>query len=239
MYAVSTFTGTFLPTSVGGDVTRAFLVARSGPVLGRKAVTVLVDRVAGLVGLLGVAWIGVAVAPGGLPHNALAVLAWVSAAFAVGGIVIVAAALRNVGRVRRLVPARIEELVRVARDQVHEFLRRPRLLIMLVLCSLAFQALVAVQIVLLARAIDVRLAFPIAAVALALVTVATLAPISIGGFGVREGTYVAILGAASVNATDATMISLMTVVVLSSASRPGAYLLARQGLRPVVSAPAA
>jgi hypothetical protein len=77
---------------------------------------------------------------------------------------------------------RVQGLARVTRDQVRECLRRPRLLVMLLLSSLAFQALIAVQLVLLARAIDVRLAFPIAAVALALVTVATLAPISIGGF---------------------------------------------------------
>jgi hypothetical protein len=52
---------------------------------------------------------------------------------------------------------------------------------------------------------------------------------------VREGTYVAILGAASISATDATMISLMTVVVVFCASLPGAYLLARQGLRHVMA----
>src|SRR4029077_8501177 len=56
VYAVSTFSSTFLPTTVGGDVTRALLVVRRGPLLTRVAVTILVDRVGGLVGLLGVAW---------------------------------------------------------------------------------------------------------------------------------------------------------------------------------------
>jgi len=86
----------------------------------------------------------------------------------------------------------------------------------------------------LARAIGVHLPFATAAVTLALVTVVTLIPISIGGFGVREGTYVVLLGAASVGATDATLISLLSVAVLFLASLPGAYMLARGGLAPAL-----
>jgi uncharacterized protein (TIRG00374 family) len=235
VYAVSTFSGTFLPTTVGGDVTRALLVARRGPMLGRTAVTVIVDRVAGLIGLLGVAWIGVVVAPTSTPRGTLPFLAWVTAAFILGGAVAAAAILRDSPIARRLVPRRIAGLARDARHQIRDCLHQPRLLAVVVASSLAFQALVAAQIVFLARAIDVHVGFPTAAVAVALVTVATLAPISIGGFGVREGTYVAIFGAASISATDATLISLLTVVVLFVASLPGAYLLARRGLKPALS----
>jgi hypothetical protein len=71
-------------------------------------------------------------------------------------------------------------------------------------------------------------------VALALVTVATLVPISIGGFGVREGTYVLLLGGASIGATDATLISVLSVAALFIASLPGAFMLARGGLAPAL-----
>lgn len=125
---------------------RAFVVARSGPVTSRTAVTVLVDRLAGLIGLVGVAWIGLAAAPGELPRNALAVGAWISAAFAAGGTVIAASALRDVRLGRPIVPAAIEGPMRVARDQVGEFLRRRGLLVMLLLCGLVFQALTVVRI---------------------------------------------------------------------------------------------
>src|SRR6202165_5386970 len=48
IYSVATFSNTFLPTSVGGDVTRALLVTRRGPLLTRAAVTILIDRLGGL-----------------------------------------------------------------------------------------------------------------------------------------------------------------------------------------------
>lgn len=235
VYAMSTFSNAFLPSAVGGDVARTLLVARRGPALGRTAVTVIVDRAAALVGLLGLAWIGVTVTSASAPQGTIAVLGWVTAAFVLGGAVAAVVAFRDAEFARRFVPRRLETLVRGAREQVRECLRRPGLLAILVLSSLAFQALVATQVVFLARAIGVHVDFPTAAVAIALVTVATLAPISIGGFGVREGSYVAILGAASVSATNATLISLLTVFVLFIVTLPGAYLLARRGMKPVLS----
>src|SRR5690349_9435721 len=79
----------------------------------------------------------------------------------------------------------------------------------------------------LVRAVDLRLTFATAAVSLALVTVVTLIPISIGGFGVREGTYVVLLSGASIGASDATLISVLSVAALLFASLPGAFVLAQ------------
>ena len=52
-------------------------------------------------------------------------------------------------------------------------------------------------------------------------------PISIGGFGVREGSYVVLLGGASIAASDATLISVLSVATLLVASLPGAFLIMR------------
>jgi hypothetical protein len=71
-------------------------------------------------------------------------------------------------------------------------------------------------------------------VALALVTLAMLIPISIGGFGVREGSYVVVLAGGGIGHTDAVLISLLSVVALFVATLPGAYELARGGLAPAV-----
>ncbi len=59
-------------------------------------------------------------------------------------------------------------------------------------------------------------------------------PISIGGFGVREGSYVVLLGGASISATDATLISVLSIAALFVASLPGAWLLARGGIAPAL-----
>jgi uncharacterized membrane protein YbhN (UPF0104 family) len=138
--------------------------------------------------------------------------------------------------VRALVPDRLTDMARESRALLRGYANEPRTLLLLLFSSLAYQALVSLQLVMLARSIGVHLPFATAAVTLALVTVVTLIPISIGGFGVREGTYVVLLGAASVGATDATLISLLSVASLFLASLPGAYMLARGGLAPALEA---
>jgi glycosyltransferase 2 family protein len=238
IYAVSTFSGTFLPTSVGGDVTRALMVTGRGPLLGSVAITILVDRFGGMIGLIGLAWAGVALQPASIPQDALIFLIWVSGALVLFTAAIVIVTMRSSKLARRLVPARLERFALNAIGLLRIYARTPRLLILLVLSSIAFQALVAAQVVCLASAIGVHLPYATAAVTVALVTVVTLIPISIGGFGVREGTYVVLLGTASVNASNAALISLMTAATLFVVSLPGALMLARRGLTPALALPA-
>jgi glycosyltransferase 2 family protein len=233
IYAVATFSGTFLPTSVGGDVTRALLVTRSRLLLPRVVMTILVDRLGGLIGLLGMAWIAFAATSTSVPHGARIFLTWVTAGVLVGCLALSLAVFRG-SRARALVPARLQAMASEWRELLHGFASDPRTTVVLIGCSLAYQALVSAQLVMLARAVDIHLPYATAAVTLALVTVVTLIPISIGGFGVREGTYVVLLGGASIGATGATLISLLSVATLFIASLPGAYLLARGGITPAL-----
>lgn len=234
VYAVSTFSSTFLPTSVGGDVARALLVARRGRPLARAATTVVVDRAAALVGLVALAWLAFALNRRSVPTGATTFLGLVTLAIGVAGTVAAAALFRGAGAFGRLVPTRLRAVTEELWSLLGVYARSPRLMLAVVTSSVVFQALVALQIVMLANAINVDLPFATAAVALALVTVVTLIPVSIGGFGVREGTYVVLLGGASISATDATLISVLTVAALLLASLPGAYLLARGGLAPAL-----
>ncbi len=233
-YWISEFTGTFLPTTLGGDITRALLIARRGPLLTKVVVTVTVDRLGGLLGLLGVAWIASAYDPNAVPGDSHVLLVWATIATGLGLVLVGAGLVRGTQLIQALVPTRLESLAHDSHAVLREYARAPLLLAMLVLSSLLFQTLVSLQLVFLGRAIGVHLAFSTAAVALALVTIATLLPVSVGGFGVREGTYVVLLGSASINATDATLISLLSVAALFIASLPGAYLLARGGVSPAL-----
>lgn len=233
-YAVSIFTGTFLPTTLGGDVTRALLVTRRQPMLTKVAITVIVDRIGGLLGLIGIAWVGFVSDPGAVPHTSRVLIVWATAVVGLGLLLALVALSRRGGVITRLAPVRLESLARESHSLLRTYALKPSLILMLVSSSLLFQALVSLQLVFLGRAIGVHLPFATAAVALALVTIATLIPVSIGGFGVREGSYVVLLGAASIGATDATLISLLSVAALFLASLPGAYLLARRGVSPSI-----
>lgn len=236
IYAISTFSNTFLPTAVGGDVTRALLVVRKGPLLMRVAMTIIVERAAGLYGLLGMAWIAFAIAPTNVPDGAQIFLVWVTAAVLAGSAFILVAVFRGSSLARSITPRRLVSAARESRSLLRSYATDHVTLVLLLASSLLFQALISLQLVMLARAIDVHLAFATAAVVLALVTIVTLVPISIGGFGVREGSYVVLLAGASIAATEATLISVLSVATLFLASLPGAILLARGGIAPALEA---
>jgi uncharacterized protein (TIRG00374 family) len=227
IYAVSTFSNTFLPTSAGGDVTRALLVTRRGPELPRVVVSVLVDRAGGLAGLITIAWLALALEPERVPDSTQTILGWTTLALALGVLALAVVALRGGRLARRVFPDRVLSIARDARDVLRSYTHNPGLIAFWLLLSVVYQALIASQLVVLGHAIDVELPFATAAVALALVTLVTLIPVSIGGFGIREGSYVVLLGSASIVASDATLISILSVATLLVASLPGAYLIMR------------
>lgn len=232
IYAATSFANAFLPTSVGGDIARPLMVSRRGPVLVRAITTVLIERVAAVVALVGLAWVGSALVPESVSGGAFGALAVVSAGLAavLGALVLWPAALRRI--CAAVVPQRFSVHLSEAAAVVRGVLRSPRLSAIVMAQSVAFQCLVTLQIVLLARMVGVDLPFGLAAVALALVTLATLIPVSIGGFGVREGSYVVVLAGGGIGHTDAVLISLLSVLALLLATLPGAFELARGGFRP-------
>ncbi len=237
IYAVSTFAGTFLPTSVGADVARALLVVRRGRMLARVTLTILLDRAAAFAGLVIVAVGAYLIDPSAVPATearTLAVVAVLSTLLAVVGLVFVAWAPETL--IRRL-PTRWHEEVRESRGITLACVRRPKIAFLVLISSIAFQVLIVLQTCALARSISVDLSFAAAAVTFTLVTLALLIPLSVAGFGIREGSYIVLLGTVGITATDATLISLMTVAVLFIASLPGAALLVRSGMTPVFSTP--
>lgn len=229
IYAVTSFANAFLPTSVGGDVARPLMVSRRGPRLVRAIATVLIERLAALIALVILAWVGVALEPDVVSGGSITALAVVSAGM-VGGVLLFALRPALPKKLAKAaIPARFATHLGEAAAVFSKTSRSPRALLLILIQSVAFQALVTIQLVLIAKMIGADLSFGLAAVALALVTLATLAPISIGGFGVREGSYVVILGGGGIGHTDAVLISLLTVVVLFFATLPGAYELVRGG----------
>ncbi len=236
IYLLATFAGTFMPTTVGTDFVRTLLIARKGRLMARTAVTVIIDRLAALVGLVALAWLAEAIQAARVPHDATVAMGWATLA----SIVVVAALgfayACGARPPARLVPSRVRHLASESHSLLRSYLHRPGLLAGITAASMAYQALIAVQLMFLASGLGVSLTFSTAAVALTVATIVMLLPISIGGFGVREGTYVVLFAASSINATDASLISLLTVVTLFIASLPGAYFLARDGVSPVVHA---
>jgi hypothetical protein len=78
---------------------------------------------------------------------------------------------------------------------------------------------------LVARSIGLRIPFSVLATTLPLVFIISALPISIGGLGVREASYVALLGRAGVTATDAALLSVLFGLSFMVATLPGGLAL--------------
>ena len=105
------------------------------------------------------------------------------------------------------------------------------------LIGVAFQGLAVFAAWLVVRALELHLPFAPLAVSLAPILIVSVLPVSIGGFGVREGSYVVLLGYAGLGTTDATLLSLLSALAFALASLPGGVLLLKRPARR--SAPAA
>lgn len=235
-YLIGTFVNTFLPSQVGGDVARAWIAGAGGARM-RATATVVVDRVTALACLTAIAWVAVLVQVNSVPWQ---IAAGLGAATLVVGIAFPATVVlaRAGARVRPRLPSRVgrwgEDAISAARSCLRPSVLRPTLAL-----GLVSQGLIALTIWLLARSIGLDAPFAVLVAVAPPVLIAAAAPVSIGGLGVREGSYVLLLGYAGVDATDATLLSLAGALAFVLASIPGAAAFLGRGSRGVSPADAA
>jgi glycosyltransferase 2 family protein len=206
-----------LPTAVGGDAARAWLIGRESGRMLRAAAATVVDKATLLGCLFVLAWAALAVDRGDVPSSLVGVLAWVTLglAAAVALAALVAAGVRPV--VRRL-PERLAAMIREGWATLRVWARSGRLLAWLLALGVLYQALAVLALICAGKTVGVELSFSLAAVAAAIVVVAMLVPVSIGGLGVREGGFVLLLAEVGIDGADATVVSLLSVaaILLSS-----------------------
>jgi glycosyltransferase 2 family protein len=200
-----------LPTGIGGDVVRALLLARDGIGRARAFSTVIVDRALGLLPLLATGLVALAIAPGhaSAPVSALLALA---GAGGLGAMIVLLRAHAWRGRasdvpllgwfVRRPAVARFI-------DSFADY--DTRSLMVASAWSLAFIALLIFSNLLVGRAVGVT-SVHLAdwAIVVPLASLSLLLP-SVGGWGVREWTYVGLLATMTppVEAHAATAVSIL------------------------------
>jgi glycosyltransferase 2 family protein len=222
-FYLGSFANSFLPTGFGGDVVRALAVGRRHSTLARATSTVVLDRLGALYCLLLLAWLVLPLDPGRVPRALVAGLGVVSLIALGGAVVLGLSATARV--VRRLVPERLRPAARELAVPLGALVRSPRAIVKVVVLGVGFQALAVGSVWMAARAVDIRLSYVLLATTVPLVLIVTMIPVSLAGFGLREGSYAVLLGEAGVSAGDATLVSLLTVVVLAVASLPGALAL--------------
>jgi glycosyltransferase 2 family protein len=215
-----------LPSSIGGDAIRIWQAHRSGLSLGAALSTVVLDRLVALAALLimtaaALPWLADLVIAPALRWAVVFVLAGGAGGFA---------ALLALHRLPEFV---FKWKVAQAAMQLSEAARKTLLNVssgcFTLLLSVGVHIGVALVVFTLACALDVKVSLLHCIILIPLVMLVTLLPISIAGWGVREGAMVVALGLIQVSRSDSLAVSLLFGTTLLVTSLPGGVLWWRTG----------
>jgi hypothetical protein len=230
-YFVALLFGQVLPTAVGGDAVRAVDLARRTGARAEAVSSVLVDRIIGTAALVALAAGGALAGGGGLDSGAVLAL---EAALALGSALSAFLLLSRRARpaLRLLVPAarrlRIEAPARAVYEALHDYRRHPGALAWVLALALAAQALRVIVIALLAHGMGIDVSLGTLFLLGPVLFLVTVVPVSLNGIGLREATFVVVLGGVGVAREDAFVLGLAFFAVgVLTAGLGGAVLLRR------------
>jgi uncharacterized membrane protein YbhN (UPF0104 family) len=223
-YFIGSFFNLALPSSVGGDVVRVWYLAGqegAGPATGRRLaalVSVLADRVNGVVVLVLMACVSAVVCPVPLAPWILWTVAGIGAATVL--------ALAAVPVLRLISSPKLTHLRRLA-DSGWSYCRHPGVLMTATLSSVVVQVGNAALGYLIGEALGLPVPALYYGLIVPLVALLALLPISLNGMGLREAGYVVLFAPLGIEAGDAVTFSLLMFAVSAVVSLGGVgfYLL--------------
>ena len=213
-FLVATFFNNFLPSNIGGDVIR---VADTAPHAGSKTLAttvVFVDRLVGLLALLGVGAAASAIAAtSGIQLVGVRYL-WIALVIVFAGMLF---ALGHPDFMARVVRTVVEKSGRAATLQqrgenlllgLGRFRARPRSLLTAFAGALIVQGLLVVFYLCAARSLAVPFPVLAACVIVPVSLAVQMVPLSINGFGVREAVFAAFFRSLGLSVSSALALSL-------------------------------
>ena len=203
---VGLFGGQLLPSVVGTDVLRGFVLARHTGRLQRVAASLIADR---LVALFAACLLLM------LSYASLGLLA--PAAVLLSGAAFLAFLLASTGSVRRVFGVQPVEGVTL----------QPKPILAAIVVAFVIHSIAVLAAALTAAAYGIDASLRIWLPIVPLSVIASAVPISINGWGVRETVIVALGAGYGLVAADALLVSLTLGALNLVASLPGAYLMLR------------
>jgi uncharacterized membrane protein YbhN (UPF0104 family) len=184
LYFVGYFFNALLPTSVGGDVLRAWALRGQAP-LAVAAGSILMERILGFGCLLFLGLVGSFVAAGAAPaRNALALAA---AAYAAGVIVVLCVHIPQ--RPGSGILARVLTTLARVRSEIRSYGPHGKAMLAGVVLSFAWQGILIAVNAVLSRGMNGTVPLTSLLVLIPIVQALTMIPVSLGGLGIREMGY--------------------------------------------------
>jgi hypothetical protein len=211
IYMIGAFFGSFMPGIIGGDAVRAYYLNKKAKKMSLTLASIFMDRYLGYTSLM---LIGILAAPfafsyfGGSPYKWA--MPFIFAAFVVGSILFF---LLQIGKRFRGM-ADFYEYFSTLKTQKGTIFKAA-------LISLLVQFLNLFIVVILAAGMGEKMPLLVLFVFLPIIITITMIPISISGLGVREGSFVILLGLIGVKPEIATSLSLAWFFSVFVGSLPG------------------
>jgi glycosyltransferase 2 family protein len=184
-YFVGMFFNLFLPTGIGGDIFKIHFLSRG---ISRKfaaTLTILGDRFFGLASMVLIGAVFLGVQPGLLPTPFVTgmIVSGSAILLALAGMPLILRALKRIDfSILRAVPSSITQLL------------KPKTLFPILGLSLCLQALGMGAVALMGRGMEIHVSLAFYFVALPIINIMAMVPITFNGIGVREGAFVYLFG---------------------------------------------
>lgn len=233
-YFISIFFSAFLPSGMGGDAVRAYETARDTGYRKESVISVVIERGSGMLGLFAAGSLGALLVPG-LPLP----LMLVTHGLFIGATAGVWLLWRDfTGTGLRWVEPRLPDqfrpwwgkLIRL-NEEFRLYRREWRLLASVMAQSTLTLLLTLASVYCILRAFGADLTFAAFAPIYSIITAIDVIPLSISGLGVREGSYVYLLGVVGVRDSMALGTALIVRLIVTILALIGGFLFLRRNMR--------
>jgi glycosyltransferase 2 family protein len=231
-FLVATFFNNFLPSNIGGDVVRIRDTSRPAGSMTLAATVVLLDRGLGLLGLVFISALGASLAA----SRSEAVgpigpgLLWLVLAGGVTVTLTMVIAPHGLGRLlrplERLHQEWVRERIERLTDALHNFRAAPEALLWCFLGAILVQLTIVAFYAAVAHALSIPVPLAHLAILVPLSFIVQMLPISVNGFGVREGIFTFYFAQLHLPGESALALSFISaaLIMLFSTSGAIAYL---------------
>jgi glycosyltransferase 2 family protein len=227
LYFLGAFFNTFLPTTIGGDVVKAYYLTRDTHQLARSTTSVFMDRNVGLGSLLIVGCVAATMNGATLRGMSIVPVLWLLfAGYCVSNAALLYHRLHEMGR-RKLRQLWFEGLDRRLGAMFGSLaIYRKNLVTMTVtvVFSVGIQLVNFLAVFFIGLAIGASAALKHYLVFLPVITVMTMLPVSIGGLGVRESALVTFFIPVGLTPEQSVTLGLLWHAVTVIASLPGGWI---------------
>jgi uncharacterized protein (TIRG00374 family) len=232
IFFVSTFVGTFLPASVGGDAVRAYALSGQRVPLSLSVASVIMDRALGTAAILLLGLGAMLVAPSlGIPGLVPVFVTGAAVSLALAALVFSTRAADLLTRAAGRLPfPRMTGIVGRLLGAVGEYRYHHQALVTVLGASLGVQVLRVLQAYCLGIALGITAPLWSYFVAIPLVLLVMLLPVTINGLGTSQAAFLWCFGALGVGRAEAFALSVLFVALGVVGNLPGGLLYATGGL---------